>query len=358
MAREVSNAIAHGAHFVTDDGVESLARRCIHIVVVEHLDGCLQVAERRAAAFGQAVQKLIPRRFVGEVARDVVEHQHEPVQAGVQRRRDRAHRRHLHAQQLPTARAGDELRRGVCGAALQALLHALQRVGDERAVEHGVDRAAQADQLGAVGQSRLRRQRAELQPRPVVVEQHAAIEVADDDALRQLRHQRREAAAFLLDVAARQFNLAVDVGAQRGALLHQRIDSRRQRAVRGAAFGHDLARHVGAKQGLHMLDQARRRGHTAQVQAARCEAERTRQQQPGQKNQGGARFDQAAQRSALLRLERRGEEAGGGECPQREQPARRERGRHLAPIDAHQAAPSSSARTRAASSLVENGLVM
>ena len=39
-------------------------------------------------------------------------------------------------------------------AAHQPLLHALERVRDELAVEHGVDRAPQADQLGAAGQRR------------------------------------------------------------------------------------------------------------------------------------------------------------------------------------------------------------
>ena len=74
-------------------------------------------------------------------------------------------------------------------------------MGDERAIEHGVDRAAQPDQLGAVGQRRRARQRAELQPRAAVVEQDAAVEVAHDHALRQLGHQRRQAVAFLLDAA-------------------------------------------------------------------------------------------------------------------------------------------------------------
>ena len=63
---------------------------------------------------------------------------------------------------------------------------------DELAVEHRVDRAAQPDQLGATGQRGRIGKRAELQPRAVVVEQDAPVEVADDDALRQLRHQRRE----------------------------------------------------------------------------------------------------------------------------------------------------------------------
>ena len=76
-----------------------------------------------------------------------------PCQRGVVGgRRAAAHRRHLHAQQLPAARGGDELRRGLRRAALQALLDALQRMRHQLAVEHGVDRAAQADQLGAAGQ--------------------------------------------------------------------------------------------------------------------------------------------------------------------------------------------------------------
>ena len=75
-----------------------------------------------------------------------------------------AHRRHLHAQQLAGRRAGDELRRRAGRAAPQALLDALERVRDELAVEDGVDRAAEADQLGAAGQRRRARQRPELRP--------------------------------------------------------------------------------------------------------------------------------------------------------------------------------------------------
>ena len=124
----------------------------------------------------------------------------------------------------PARRAGDELRRRVRRAALQPLLHALQRVGHQRAVEHGVDRAAQADQLGAAGQRGRARQRAELRARAAVVEQDAAVEVADHDALRQLGHQRGQAVALLLDAAAGGLHLRRDVGAQRAALARQLVD--------------------------------------------------------------------------------------------------------------------------------------
>ena len=64
------------------------------------------------------------------------------------------HRRHLHAQQLAGRRAGDELRRRAGRAIAHALADALERVGDQRPVEDGVDRAAEADQLGAAGRRR------------------------------------------------------------------------------------------------------------------------------------------------------------------------------------------------------------
>ena len=115
---QVLDALAHRARLVADHGLEALAHRRVHVGVVEHLHRRLQVAQRRAAAFGEAVQQLVAGRFVLELARDVVEHQHEAVHRRIVRR-GAAHRRHHRAQQLPGRRGGDELRRRLRRAALQ-----------------------------------------------------------------------------------------------------------------------------------------------------------------------------------------------------------------------------------------------
>ena len=146
----------------------------------------------------------------------------------------------------------------------------LQRVGDELAVEHRVDRAAQADQLGAVGQLRRVRQRPELVARALVVEQDAAVEVAHDDALRQLGHQRGQAAALLLDAPAGLGDLGRDVAAQPFALLHQFVEGIGQRrGSRHCPAPFSVCAVVGLEQHTRLLEQPRRRRDMAPVQPLR-----------------------------------------------------------------------------------------
>jgi hypothetical protein len=88
--------------------------------VVQHLHRRLQVAQRRAAAFGQAVQQR-SRALSSAKSRVMLSSISTKPLIGAGRRPvvRRAHRRHLHAQQLAAARGGDELRRRAGRAALQ-----------------------------------------------------------------------------------------------------------------------------------------------------------------------------------------------------------------------------------------------
>ena len=311
-------------------------------------------------------------RLLGEVARDVVEHQHEAVQRRVAGRlgADRAHRRHLHAQQLPGARAGDELRRRVRHAALQPLLDALERVRDQLAVEHRVDRAAEPDQLAAVGERAVRSsRRTKLQARAVVVEQDATVEVADDDALRQLGHQRREPAALLLDLAAGFLRLARAMSARSASRWRASADHLGERAGRagvGAAAAASVAleRLAAASSTRGVLGEARRRdrpsARTGGMRPSAPNAAASTSQSGSSSAARGASSATSAARSAAssvaankpsAAIDRPHQAASSAAVPGAER-----RGEHPWRRSQLHARPSSS-RTVAASSRVENGLV-
>ena len=303
------------------------------------------------------MQQPVTLALVGEVARDVVQHQHEPGD-GVGGRglvADGAHRRHLHAQQLPPSRAGDELRGRVGHAALQALLHAVERMRHQLAVEHAVDRTADAQQLGPTGHHVG--QRAELQPRAGVVQQHAAVEVAHHHALRQLGHQRGQTRALGVDVTRGGPHALVDVGLQRAALLHQLVDHRLHGPHLGTAGHGQLALHVAADQHLRLLGHAAGGGHAARPQAVRQRTQRDGGHHPAHHDQRQAAFQHRGQRGALGGLQRGHEGGCAAASPQRQHHGRRHGSGHLARVELHVATPSI-VRTRAASSLVEKGLVM
>ncbi len=418
MRAEAVDALAHRTHLVAHDAQEALAGGGVEVLVVEHLDGRLQVAERGAAAFGELLQQAVAQRLVGIVAGDVVEQQHEAVQrggvggpgrsgggrgvagsTGVGRRwrrivrlvgalpacfgmrlglrtgrfvrtrlgraagiafasRDGPHRRQLHAQQLPAAAVRDELRRRRRHAALQPLLHALERMRDELPVEHRVDRAAEADQLGAAGQRRRVRQRPELPARALVVEQDAAVEVAHHHRLRQLRHQRGEPAALLLDVAAGLAHGLVHALAQRAALAQQLVDGVGQRARAGAALRRQRTYAVAGDRRLRLLGEPRRRDDEMPACAVHQHAGGERQQQPAGEQQRRPRREQRGERRPLGVVERQCEHAEAEQRQRRQRRARQQRGGGLARVEARpHAPPSSSSRTRAASSRVEKGLV-
>ena len=130
-------------------------------------------------------------------------------------------------------RAGHEAPRGAGRAAGDALLDGLERVGDQRAVDDAMDRAAEADQLRPA--RRRAREPAEELAGAFVVEQDPAVEVADHHALVELGHQRAELVALLGHVPARLGHQPGHVLLQRAPLLREAVDRRGERARRRVA---------------------------------------------------------------------------------------------------------------------------
>ena len=147
---------------VADHAVEGARAAGIDAFVVEQLHRRLQVAQRGAAAFGEARAAACRARTRRRSSRVMFSSiSTKPLQrhfAGL--RVDLAHRRHLHAQQLlarvPVTNCAEVCGRRAAGAAAR-----LQRMRDEGAVEYRVDRAAQAgsalappETLGALDSAR------------------------------------------------------------------------------------------------------------------------------------------------------------------------------------------------------------
>ena len=285
----VVQATTHRACLVARHGEEALAQRRLQAWVLQHLERGLEVGERATLALGELEQQALARAVLLDLARDVLQHQHEARDRGwglgrhargLARRADVVggeNGGHLRPQQLARGRDRDELRGRLAGAALQALLQILERVRHELAVEDGVDRAPEPDRPGPVGDPRCGREGAELQARALVVEQHASVEVADHHALREFAHQRGQAPALLLDPAAGLGHLAGHVGAQGLALCRQRIDRRGQRAHIGRPGRvAEFAPHSRGGQHRRLLGQLHRGRHPAPVQRQgrrRCQAD-------------------------------------------------------------------------------------
>ena len=337
--------------------MEALAHRRFEVGVVQHVDRRLHIGERRAAAFGQPEQQAVALRILLEVARDVVQHQHEAADRTVAVVAA-AHRRHLRAQQLAGARGGDELRRRAGDAALHALADVLQRVGDQLAVEHGVDRAAEADQFGAVGQTRRVGQRTELQPRAIVVEQDATVQIAHDDRLRQFRHQRGQTAAFLFDVAAGGAHLFGDVGAQPRALFDKAGDDVGQRAVLGVALRCKCALGIGAEHDARLVHQSRWRDDVAPIELVQSGRGQHQHEQQRHQRQRHAPAEQRQHGVAFGSIQRGQQQQTGHHRPQQQQSGQRRQHPPEAAIGTAVRIHPSISRTFCTSSRVEKGLVM
>ncbi|MDT4837766.1 hypothetical protein FQZ97_715070 [compost metagenome] len=361
------DALAERARFFADDPQEAFAHGGFQIGVVEHVDRGLHVGQCRTAALGERVQHLVFGRLGLVVARDVVQHQHEAAQldavgGGLGRLGlHRAHRRHLHPQQLARRRGGDELGRGLARAAQHALLDVLQRVGHQLAVEHAVDGAAQADQLGPAGHPGRLRERAELHASAVVVQQDAPIEVTDHHALRQLGHERGQPRALLLDALGRLAHPRIHLAAQLFALDHELVEQVGQHLGLDVALGVQVAHDVGAQKHLSLFGQLHRGCDPVVEPAHQTPGDGGHANAPGQADQRQAAFQQAPHHVAVLRVQ------GGAHQPEGcQQPGDGHHGRNAQQppqppvglaMTTHAAAPSISL-TFCTSSLVENGLVM
>ena len=305
------------------------------------------------------MQQLAARRLFLEAARDVVEHEHEAakpvglrfVLAGI------VHGRHLHPQQLAAARGGDELRRRLLRPPRPPVADALQRMRHQALVEHGVDGAPDADQLGAAGQLRRIRQRAELHARALVVEQDAAVAVAHHHALRQLRHQRRQPVALQPHAGAGTRHLGRHVGAQRIALRGQCVHRVGQRLLVGLRTRFQLQGRTGVDEGARLLGQLGQRADARHPPALQRRHGRHHAQRPGQYQQRGARRQQPGELRSARRVQREVDQAN---C-HGQQHRQRQRHQHQRPNQqalVSQGAASSSSATFCTSSRVEKGLVM
>jgi hypothetical protein len=201
-------------------------------------------------------------------------------------------------------------------------------------------------------------ERAELQPRAGVEQQHAAIEVAHHHALRQLGHQCREAVALLRDAVGGFGDAAVDRAEQLFPLGQQRVHGLGQRAcAAGLAPGVEPAAGRRQAQHLHRLGQPAGRRAMAQPQAPRRRAGRERGHQPQQEDERQARLQQGPGGAPLGRCQRGAQQQGRAQQHGRQQRAGGQRRGDAGAVE-RRCHDASSSRTRAASSWVEKGLVM
>ena len=349
---------AHGLHLVADHLQEAVFQLGLQVGVFEHLGRGAQIGQRRAAALGDRMEQLVAAGLAFEIAGDVVQHQHEARHRALRIALDGAHhRRHLHPQQLAGAGGGDEVGQRTRALAADALLDALQGMDDQVALEDQVDRAAQADDLAAAGRARGIREGLELQPGPAVVKQDAAVEVADDDALVELRHQRREPVALLLDRQPRLANPRLHVFLEALALVGQAVDGFGDALQLRRAGGLEAARRIGADQQADLVGQQRRRFDALLGEGLHEDGRRTGADQADHDQQAQARIEDGHQHGPLLGAQILPQ----GDGSPREHPDDERRdgddGQCLPGLRAH-AGRSSSDFTLVTSSRVENGLVL
>ena len=167
--------------------------------------------------------------------------------------------RHLHAHELSRRRGRDEVRDRAAGALAQPVVDAFQRVDDQVAIEDGEDRAPEPHQAVrlAGGGGAVERLAQELH-RAGVVQQDAPLDVAHDHALRELRHQRREAVALLLDALVRLAHALVDVLPQRLVGGGEAVEALGEPPDLGGAAQRGAVRRIRREHDARVLDRAAR----------------------------------------------------------------------------------------------------
>ncbi len=247
-----------------------------------------------------------------------------------------------------------ELRRGGGLSAGEAAFDRLAGMGDQRPVDHRMDRAAEPDELGAAGRVGRLREAAEERPGAAVVEQDAALEVADDDALLQLGHQRAKLVALERHLPARLVDQPGHVGAEGLALVGERVHRGRDRAEGGAPRGRQRRRGGIAGKEPRGVREAGRRADEGVVQAGGGPGAEGGSGEPEAEDDRPVARDERRERRALVRVERGADEEAGQPEPGRQRGARREEHEHPAPVELH----ATISRTFATRSRVEKGLVM
>ena len=356
------------ACLVADDVEEALPRERVHVRErVDGLHGRADAGERGPRALRQRLQQQVAPPARLDAARDVVEHEHEARDAafGGLAPPSRKHGRHLHAHQLPARRGGDEVRGRSRLPALQALVDVVQRVDDEVAVEDREHRAPQPDQRHRLAAGGAVERLAQELHRARVVEQDAAFDVAHDDALGKLRHQRRQPAPLLLDACVRLAHPLLDVRGQRLAHLREAVEHAGERAqLRGAAGGRAVRR-IGAEHDLGVAGELPRGGDVAAEQRVQADPDGGKEQDRRDREPGRPVANEVEQRLAFgagkigAQQEERRHDRGEQQPPRRgDREGEAQDRRHGGASAGHGRSYSPSiCCTRATSSLVEKGLV-
>ena len=120
----------------------------------------------------------------------------------------------------------------------------------------------------------------------------------------QLRHQRGEAASFLLDVVARFRHLPGHVVAQAVALLQQRCDRLGQSAVGGAAALRQVTTDTLLHQNPDLVEELGRCVDMADEEAVKQQPRRQQYQHRHEDRDGDPRQQHRPDKLTLRRLER------------------------------------------------------
>ena len=197
---------AHPLCLLADDADEAAARLVVHVGKRrDRLDRRAHAGERRARTLGQRLEQRIAAAARLDAARDVVEHQHEPG--------DPVGRASVVASAAaPSTGAICTRTSWPAGAVVTKLatgLRASWRMRSRmlssawmmrlRSKTAKIERPSPTRLCALPAVARPFERLAQQLHGPRVVEQDAPLDVAHDDALRELRHQRRETVAFLLD---------------------------------------------------------------------------------------------------------------------------------------------------------------
>lgn len=152
----------------------------------------------------------------------------------------------------------------------------------------------------ATGHGRRIRERLELQPRAVVAEQDAAIEVAHDDALVELGHQRRQPVALLLDRQARLADARLHVILQTLPLISQAIHGLGDALQLRRTGRLEPARRIGTHQQANLVGQRRWRRNAVVGEGFHQDRRRPRTDHPDHDQQTQARVEDGLEHRPLV----------------------------------------------------------